>query len=219
MSEEADVEIVGWKGDNPLADYPHARFHCAKVPFSGAAESACPMCYCWVCDVPAASCGQWISGAHYTATPASERWKEARRVALISRRRSDHGKKRAVSAPAAAPAFCWSTVLNDAGRLVRPFVDPLALPINLTRHEPVRVVSTRAPSTRTRKQRGTFCSCYTIQNAYGSQTTTASSCSAAKGQGLDSIVCAVSHFKAVAEQTHFLPQLKVQLLRGDQAFE
>ena len=43
MSEEADVEIVGWKGDNPLADYPHARFHCAKVPFSGAAETTYEM--------------------------------------------------------------------------------------------------------------------------------------------------------------------------------
>lgn len=189
------MEIVGGKIINPLADYPHARFHCATVPFLPGAGH-CPMCYCWVCDVPVAECEHWAE-SHATATPGSARWKQARRLALLTRKRVSNdcvaGAAGAAGAGGGAAApLRWSTMLNDVGRPARAFVDPLALPINLARRrEPVRVVSSCASSSRTRKHRGTFCSCYTNR------------VSAGNGQGLDNIVCAVSpsDFKAVAEHS------------------
>ena len=134
------------------------------------------------------------------ASPESNLWKEARRLALQSKMNfKTQAETQAGTGPSSADEtevvadapIRWNTVLNDAGRPKR-YVDPLALPSNLAQNGLVRVVSKRPLSTRARKLRGQFCACFTTQNTAENS-----------GQRLDTISRAISpsDFKAVPEHS------------------
>ena len=59
--EDAECMIVGQKGDNALADFPHSREDCVVHPMIAAknAETYCDNCFCYVCDVNVKECNHW----------------------------------------------------------------------------------------------------------------------------------------------------------------
>ncbi|KAF5741808.1 hypothetical protein HS088_TW10G00814 [Tripterygium wilfordii] len=78
-----EVIVVGQKGQIACRDYPHARYLCAKFPFSSTPhESYCDRCHCFVCDSPA-PCAHWGNGVsgirHCHATDKQEFWKAERK--------------------------------------------------------------------------------------------------------------------------------------------
>ena len=67
-----------------LNDYPHARHLCQSLPLDKdhPHRASCPMCYCFVCEVPA-PCDEWGDGAapdadHCRAVDGIPRWVNAR---------------------------------------------------------------------------------------------------------------------------------------------
>lgn len=59
--------VAAKRGLQALVDLPHMRFQCGNIPFvSGKRRKTCPMCYCFICDIPASKCGKWDS--HSSAT-------------------------------------------------------------------------------------------------------------------------------------------------------
>jgi hypothetical protein len=94
---DTGVEVVGTRGGYEL---PHMRQHCTVHPYqvekisadkdnhSSPNISTCPLCYCYVCDVPIKDCTEWTE--HCDATDAASYWKmkrekhkkEARRIEL-----------------------------------------------------------------------------------------------------------------------------------------
>ncbi|KAJ8613577.1 hypothetical protein CTAYLR_006141 [Chrysophaeum taylorii] len=75
-SDDEEVEILGSRGANALADYPHPRHACVLVPFpltsrpdrGARARACCQRCYCVLCDLPAADCPYWPLHAVATDT-------------------------------------------------------------------------------------------------------------------------------------------------------
>lgn len=81
--EEDDDEclMVGSKGVNALADFPHARENCVVAPMAKtwnglANRKYCHHCYCYVCDVPAKECQRWTK--HCNARHKTKKWQQAR---------------------------------------------------------------------------------------------------------------------------------------------
>ena len=76
-SDDEELIFVGRKGDNALADFPHAREYCVTFKFVlGKELSKCANCYCYCCDEPAAKCTEWA--AHCKATNTSHWWRAQR---------------------------------------------------------------------------------------------------------------------------------------------
>ncbi|XP_050877433.1 RPM1 interacting protein 13 isoform X2 [Lathyrus oleraceus] len=87
--DTSDISIVAEKGQVACRDYPHARHHCVKFPFTTTPhESSCENCYCYVCD-SVAPCKYWTrirtrssdkSDSHYDAPhcDANSDWEEER---------------------------------------------------------------------------------------------------------------------------------------------
>ncbi|KAF5726984.1 hypothetical protein HS088_TW22G00670 [Tripterygium wilfordii] len=79
-----EVIVIGEKGQIACRDYAHARYLCAKFPFSSTPhESYCDRCHCFVCDSPA-PCAHWDKGvfssiSHCHATDKEEFWKAERK--------------------------------------------------------------------------------------------------------------------------------------------
>ena len=73
---DEDLEIVGSKGANALADFPHARENCVTCPFAFEPAKHCANCYCFVCDAPASACTTWAR--HCRATHSSAQWRAER---------------------------------------------------------------------------------------------------------------------------------------------
>ena len=100
-NSDDDVEVTGaseFRG--ALNDYPHARSLCQSLPLDNGHphRSSCPMCYCYVCEVPA-PCDQWGDGTsinddHCRATEGIQHWVRARDVV----RRGRNGVGRAAGA-------------------------------------------------------------------------------------------------------------------------
>ncbi|KAI4364110.1 hypothetical protein MLD38_020245 [Melastoma candidum] len=77
-----DVLVVAEKGQVASRDYPHARYDCAKFPFSTTPhEKHCDMCHCYVCD-SFAPCARWGTGlfGHCNANDKDENWKARRNI-------------------------------------------------------------------------------------------------------------------------------------------
>lgn len=85
------VELVGSSGGLLAADLPHPRHDCPLKEFKiNRAQRpikvnivCCRSCWCFVCQVPVASCEQWSSGsakmpAHCNAHPRHSSWNSAR---------------------------------------------------------------------------------------------------------------------------------------------
>jgi hypothetical protein len=87
--EDEDEDIVCVQNNANAANasqMPHQREACQVFPFkrnasaeSGANTQYCPNCYCYVCDVPAANCGDWDSN-HCNAWTKSSTSKVERSV-------------------------------------------------------------------------------------------------------------------------------------------
>jgi hypothetical protein len=78
------VQLLGEriKVDSILRTAPHARDQCILHPFSASARRSrcCELCYCVVCEVPAAACASWA--AHCEASlrgPSEAHWRAVRR--------------------------------------------------------------------------------------------------------------------------------------------
>ena len=119
LRDEADdhsdeIVFCGRTGAIALSDYPHARADCCVQPWShGAAASSkmqhCQMCYCFVCDVPAAECSEWRE--HSQACGDDPHWRALREVA---KRQRSAGPASTVAPTAAVPAT------QNTARLDRP---------------------------------------------------------------------------------------------------
>ena len=86
------IELVGvTRGVQALVDYPHFRFQCALEAFKRARaakkEKFCPRCYCYVCDVLASECQEWVS--HSKAVDTVPRWRAKRETKLEERKRRE----------------------------------------------------------------------------------------------------------------------------------
>ena len=76
-NDDEELIFVGRRGDNALADFPHAREYCVTFKFVlGKELSKCANCYCYCCDEPAAQCTEWA--AHCKATNSSHWWRAQR---------------------------------------------------------------------------------------------------------------------------------------------
>ena len=54
-----ECSVVGSYGQNPLVDFAHARWNCAKHPIHSigwTAHKFCQNCHCVICDTPVAEC-------------------------------------------------------------------------------------------------------------------------------------------------------------------
>ena len=81
----SEVEVIHSSGCIPLADFPHARFHCHAIPFHNtSAFKTCPNCFCYACDLPVANCNNW--NVHCHATSSSEEWRTYRKNILLDRK-------------------------------------------------------------------------------------------------------------------------------------
>jgi hypothetical protein len=78
-----ELEVVGSVGILHT-DLPHARFMCLKQPLNEGPTKFCEQCYCFVCDVQAGGCTEWV--AHCEATISSPYWLAERR----KRKQSHH---------------------------------------------------------------------------------------------------------------------------------
>ena len=75
--DDDDVVMEKEVGSNALVDFPHARSNCIVQRFAvGNFANTCANCYCYVCDVPAASCDTWAQ--HCEATHADSHWRAER---------------------------------------------------------------------------------------------------------------------------------------------
>ena len=87
--QDGDVEVVGTMNAQNL---PHMRPHCTRYPYQemgredygdvGVGDAAanqryCPLCYCYVCDVPVDECPEWAY--HCQATDQSNFWRQKRK--------------------------------------------------------------------------------------------------------------------------------------------
>lgn len=86
------LEVVESRsGVQPLKDYPHFRFQCVLKAFkrqrANRKQLFCEKCFCYVCDVPAESCGQWPD--HCKATDTGSQWRASRQAKLNDRRKLD----------------------------------------------------------------------------------------------------------------------------------
>jgi len=81
-SDDDGFEIIGETGCE-VASLPHLRTDCLVHPFSKATALAhCGMCYCYVCDRPAAECATWQH--HCCAThkgPEQKKWRDMKEAA------------------------------------------------------------------------------------------------------------------------------------------
>ena len=83
--DDDEVEVTGASAfRGALNDYPHARHLCQSLPLDKdhPHRASCPMCYCFVCEVPA-PCDEWGDGAapdadHCRAVDGIPRWVSAR---------------------------------------------------------------------------------------------------------------------------------------------
>ena len=106
MDEDDDVVVEGQSGAIALVDFPHARNNCvtqAWVP--GNFINTCANCYCYVCDAPASTCGQWAQ--HCAASHTDAKWRKERerlKQARLTGAAADGGAAAAHHAPAPARA-------------------------------------------------------------------------------------------------------------------
>ena len=80
--DDDGFEIIGETGCE-VASLPHLRTDCLVHPFAKATALAhCGMCYCYVCDRPAAECATWQH--HCCAThkgPEQKKWRDMKEAA------------------------------------------------------------------------------------------------------------------------------------------
>ena len=179
MNDNDEVELIKSRGHNPLADFPHARFHCVSVPIkSHPARQACPNCWCYPCDVPHAKCTKWDE--HCVATSEVPEWKHYREQTLFRRKQA---KKPPVVSVVAA-VIPTQVILIPAGTPHGPHAQHLSdvsysSTPSFPRTESVRIVSNVRDRIINRFARGKFCLCYTSKNCAQLLTTTRSHSTAA----------------------------------------
>ena len=99
LDEDEGLELVGSSGGLLAADLPHARAECPRKRFTSSKtakrtlpgnDEHCPNCWCYVCEMPVARCGQWSSRdtsqpAHCNAHGLSPFWASFRSKAKRQR--------------------------------------------------------------------------------------------------------------------------------------
>ena len=118
--DDDEVEVTGASAfRGALNDYPHARHLCQSLPLDKdhPHRASCPMCYCFVCEVPA-PCDEWGDGAapdadHCRAVDGVPRWVSAR----DARRRARNARANGVRAAGA------DDIPDYFARRPRPAVD------------------------------------------------------------------------------------------------
>ena len=83
-----DLQVIGYTGNIALADFIHAREHCVTQPFSKDPKRFCQQCFCFVCEVPASECLEWLDGNHCKAQTSVPKWQSARNA--VRRKRNAH---------------------------------------------------------------------------------------------------------------------------------
>ena len=113
-NDDEELIFVGRRGDNALADFPHAREYCVTFKFLlGKELSKCANCYCYCCDAPAAQCTEWA--AHCKATNTSHWWRAQREA-----RKNPAGAAAAATAAAAAGAASSSSAAASSDPSYEP---------------------------------------------------------------------------------------------------
>ena len=106
-SETEEVEVTRSTLLNPSVTYPHARHFCGVHPFDknyqthsksihvvtqrkNQNEIYCSLCFCYICDAPAAECTDWTSGeGHCNATDGNVTWENLRKKRRLERNNSN----------------------------------------------------------------------------------------------------------------------------------
>ncbi|OEU23438.1 hypothetical protein FRACYDRAFT_233609 [Fragilariopsis cylindrus CCMP1102] len=113
--DDDEVQIVGSKGDNALADYAHARADCVVCKFDNSSrhgsdsnKECCKNCFCFVCDIPSSQCQEWTSGSNHHCNAISgdvnSKWSKLRRQHKISKaKKVATTKKRRATATTVTP--------------------------------------------------------------------------------------------------------------------
>ncbi|KAK9828836.1 hypothetical protein WJX72_002317 [[Myrmecia] bisecta] len=90
--QEGDIEILNASGVTWNKDLAHARQVCGHHAFSEQPGTSnrvyCDKCYCYVCDVKAAQCTKWGTGAqaldHCNATDKQDHWKQIKKGKAVA---------------------------------------------------------------------------------------------------------------------------------------
>jgi superfamily II DNA or RNA helicase len=108
-----EVQCTGRSGVIALSDFPHARNNCAAFKWADAPEKYCPQCFCYVCDLLVAECGEWSSHCHATNDvphwQALRKRRAAERLRLPAACTTPHHP-----APAATSSSCASSSSSSA---------------------------------------------------------------------------------------------------------
>lgn len=107
-----EVEFVGAKTVlDSLQHYPHFRFDCSIYPFRRQRvqrkQMMCERCFCYVCDIEASKCTEWME--HCKATSKSAAWRNMRKTLQDNRRKLASNLANAVDDPAKGTQFARFT--------------------------------------------------------------------------------------------------------------
>ncbi|XP_066267624.1 uncharacterized protein [Branchiostoma lanceolatum] len=105
--------VVTYFKPSDTIKYPHAREDCRAHKFNSTIPSQpyggnskqenttfCDSCYCYVCDIPAKECQQWIQGDHCNAHSKDTSWKLKRKKTV-----ADNSRKKARQSFASHPSL------------------------------------------------------------------------------------------------------------------
>ena len=147
MDEDDDVVVAGQSGAIALVDFPHARNNCvtqAWVP--GNFINTCANCYCYVCDAPASTCGQWAQ--HCAASHTDAKWRKERERLKQARLTGAQPAPAPARAPAAAASQDPLEELfgGGAAAAAAPGAPPISCESLLQQVQQVWPVETPAPA-------------------------------------------------------------------------